>query len=641
MLPMVDLYGGAYLTLERSLVQKLDQWASQRGATQSFPLPTLKDAVIGIDASYYLDLRLNGSPKEEPLKHALGGVPFCLKAQITDDIECLQDAGVKVIFVFNGLDHVNKPPAEFLSLDSTRAAETAWQKYRSGDSEACNAEFSKAKYPTRYLYRWLQNLLVKKGIEYLVAPYSAVAQLSYMVKLSEQYIDCIWGSTDYFLFNVDKVIINVQVAREVKDAQFTWLSKATCEERLKVTPDALRDAQLLLGSSFSPTFPPLERQSHTPKGVSITDAVTMLNSQGRNVLQLCHTYRDDPLMSQSNYAESYKKAFMSIRHHIAMETNGAVGPLNYDQAPGDVHDYVGQNLPHELFYYLSRGLIGPELPNWLTRDHIDLFVPPGAIDSVPWRTLVYEQLNPIRAQALKTITDNMNNYYRFRNVHINGWDGNTRDNLTIVLRDEPSVKGKILSWKLKEELMAGKEFSLLTCLQSLKDEQFRKKTMNTGKPAHAHPTFKTVNEVVANTFLRFLHIRDYINDSHELTKWGQALEVILSKLGSTSKAEDTALLAVELMRFGLLNGNDADGTVVSSTDKASVTLVSKIACLSRFPHRDIGFTGPLDQPLLSFIWMTTGVRVTLRVLMEAVLVSMFLSGEVDRERNDWADISAK
>lgn len=641
MLPVYDLYGGALLMLERSSVQKLDQWASQRGAVQTFPLPTLKDAVVGIDASYYLDLRLNGSPKEEPLKHALGGVPYCLKNQVTDDIECLQDAGVKVIFVFNGLDHVNKPQPEFLSSDNMRAAESAWQKYRSGEPEGCNNEFSKVKYPSEVLYRWLQDLLVKKGIEYLVAPYSAIAQLSYMVKLSEQYIDCIWGSTDYFLFNVDKVITNVQVASEVKDAHFTWIPKATCEERLKVTPDALRDAQLLLGSSFSPIFPPLERQSHTPKGVSITDAVSMLNSQQRSVLQLCHAYRDDPLMSQSNYADTYKKAFMCIRHHIAIETNGAISPLNFDQAPGDVHDYVGQNLPQELFYYMSRGLIGPELPTWLTRDHIDLHIPPGVIDSPPYRTLVFEQLNPIRVITLKTITENMNNYYRYRTVHIKGWDGNVRDNLDIVLRDVNPVKPQLASWKIKEDAIEGKDVSLLSCLQSLENQDFRQRTLTTSKTAHAYPALKTTNELVANTFLRFLHLREYVNDKHELTKWGQVLETVLSKLASTPKAEDTALLAVELMRLGLLNGNEADGNIGDNVARSSVALVSKIACLNRFAHKDIGFTGPLDQSLLSFGWMATAVRITLRVLMEAILVSMFLAGEAERERKDWTDISTR
>lgn len=631
------------LTYNPYAVQRLDQWAAQRGVTQSFPLTTLKDAVIGIDASYYLDLRVNGSPKDEPLKHAIGGVPFCLKGQITDDIECLQDAGVKVIFVFNGLDHANKPKPEFLSQDSMRAAEAAWQKHRNGDMEAINLEFSKAKYPIEYLYRWLQGFLVKKGIEYLVAPYSAVAQLSYMVKLSEQYIDCIFGSTDYFLFNVDKVITNVQMAREVKDAHFTWISKSICEERLKVTPDALRDAQLLLGTSFSPIFPPLERSMHTPKGVSIQDAVSLLNGQGRNVLQLCNSYRDG---SNANYAESYKKAFMSIRHHVAMETNGAIGPLNFEQAPGDVHEYIGRNLPHELFFYLSRGIIGPELPNWVAQDRIELYIPPGVMNTKEYQDLVYEQLNPIRAMALKIITENMNNYYRFRNVEMFGLDGEPRRSLDILLRDVVSVKDKVSSWKVKTDIMGGRDFTMLACLQSLKDSDFRQKTLNTGKPAHAYPALRTANEVVANTFFRFLHARQYINDKHELTNWGQILETVLTKLGSISRAEDTAVLAVELLRLGLLNGNKVGGDDDPSKDtdpraSASINLVSKIACLTRFSHKELGYHGPLDQQLMSFGWAVSALRVTLRVLMEAILVSMFLAGEAERERSDWTDISTR
>jgi hypothetical protein len=69
--------------------------------------------------------------------------------------------------------------------------------------------------------------------------------------------------------------------------------------------------------------------------------------------------------------------------------------------------------------------------------------------------------------------------------------------------------------------------------------------------------------------------------------------------------------------------------------------MSKLACLSRFSHKDIGFTGPLDQALLSFVWMTTSIRVSLRILMEAVLVSMFLSAEAERERADWTVISSR
>ena len=86
-----------------------------------------------------------------------------------------------------------------------------------------------------------------------------------------------------------------------------------------------------------------------------------------------------------------------------------------------------------------------------------------------------------------------------------------------------------------------------------------------------HPALRSLSEISANAFWRFLQIRGYVGDDHKLTKWGQVLETILSKLApkfeSRQSAEDAALLSVELLRLGLLNGNDVDGTVIQPNGK--------------------------------------------------------------------------
>ena len=477
------------------------------------------------------------------------------------------EAGAKPIFIFNGVDHVNKPTPEYLSQESMKAASDAWKRYNDGKKDGGSNDFLKAKYPVQTLDRWLQHQLTKSKVDYLVAPYSSIAQLSYMEQLSEQYIDCIWGSTDYFLFNIDKVITNIAVRLPDTQAEtFTWVSRATCVERLKVTTDSLRDAQLLLGSAFSPTFPPLARQAASTKGVGITDVIAMLNSNGRNVLQLCHAYRDDPSMANNDYADLYKRAIMSIRHHIALRQNGTIESTHAEYAPGDVHDFVGQNLPAEMFFYLSRGIIGPEVLNWLTQDHIDLTLPPGVMDSPASRSLVFEQLNPVRAQALMVLSENMNIYYRHRKVRINTWAGQERPDLTINMREETLLKDTISGWKVKDGLLQdiGQDFSLLACLQALKKDKFRLETVKSGKTTHAYPALTSTDEVIANTFYRFLRIRGYVNEKHELTVWGNVLETILAKLSPPKRASDMgsndiAILAVELMRFGLLNGDESGG----------------------------------------------------------------------------------
>ncbi|RMD44955.1 hypothetical protein DV735_g2, partial [Chaetothyriales sp. CBS 134920] len=626
-------------------IEKFDVWASR--LRQNFPLSTLKDAVLGIDASYYLDLALRNN--EEYLINAHGGLSFTLERELEDDLKVLRAAGVGAIFVFNGLSHVNKSPLSWQSAQSTQAVENGFIKIRNKEDQSKIAEeFSKAKYPVEILHRYLQQLLVKYGVDFLVAPYAAAAQLAYMLHAPEQWIDAIMGSTECFLFPVDKIVTKINHGKDIATPTFDWISRAWLEERLKAPPELLRDGQLLLGTSFSLPFPPLEAQSFS-KPVTIQDAIYMLNSTHRSVLQLCKVYQNDTAVAELDYADRYKKAIMTIRHHVVIEGNGSVVPLDLAHAPGDVHDFVGQCLPEELFFYISRGLIGPDIPNWLTQGEIVINLPSGVRDSEPYRKLVLEQLNPIRALATKVIAEQLNFYYQRRNINIRAWDGRNTDSLRIMLKDEPELKSKNSTWAIRGEAVAqvtdrSSGPSLSTCLGALHNPSFASKAVN--KTKFAYPTFRSKDEIVANTWWRFLELRGYVNEKREITRWGQVLEATVDKLDAKDDAEGQALLAVELLRLGLLNGNEADGTTVSTSDKdyqqkTNTNLISKVACLGKYQNRyGVGYCGTLDRSMLTFAWMVTAVRLALRNLIEAIMVAMFLGGEVERERKDWAELAA-
>jgi hypothetical protein len=137
----------------------------------------LKDAVIGVDASYYLNLRLNAN-NEEPLKHALGGQPFTFKRMVEEDIAFLRQNGITLIFVFDGLDYVNKNLRTSQLAASRRVQDDAWHAYLNGDSKRTVTDFGKATYDVDTTARALQKLLAESNVEYMVAPYSATAQVS-------------------------------------------------------------------------------------------------------------------------------------------------------------------------------------------------------------------------------------------------------------------------------------------------------------------------------------------------------------------------------------------------------------------------------------------------------------------------------
>lgn len=91
------------------------------------PLVCLNESVLGIDATYFLQRFL--APAEEPLLSALGGFPLSLEDIIARDLSNLQSAGIKIHFVFSGLEGVTKGDSFGSSIASARANAEAFETY--------------------------------------------------------------------------------------------------------------------------------------------------------------------------------------------------------------------------------------------------------------------------------------------------------------------------------------------------------------------------------------------------------------------------------------------------------------------------------------------------------------------------------
>ena len=114
-------------------VQSIEEWAAPR--SQPFPLTSLTNAVIGVDASHYLDFRLNLPTPIEPLLNATGGRPYTLKAALRDDLEAFRAVDAKLIFVFEGLDFKNKELYTSPKTANTlKAHKEGWKEYYNKES---------------------------------------------------------------------------------------------------------------------------------------------------------------------------------------------------------------------------------------------------------------------------------------------------------------------------------------------------------------------------------------------------------------------------------------------------------------------------------------------------------------------------
>ncbi|RJE16550.1 XPG I-region protein, partial [Aspergillus sclerotialis] len=66
------------------------------------------------------------------------------------------------------------------------------------------------------------------GVDFIQAPYSSAAQLAYLAKGDNPLVDAVFGPSEAFLFDVDKLITRI----DPDFGQFFWITKQSCQDDL-------------------------------------------------------------------------------------------------------------------------------------------------------------------------------------------------------------------------------------------------------------------------------------------------------------------------------------------------------------------------------------------------------------------------
>ena len=267
-----------------------------------------------------------------------------------------------------------------------------------------------------------------------------------------------FGASDILLFGIEKLITRI----DVDASAFFWITRQYCQDELgRLSIDQFVDFCLLLGSSFLPTFPMFDSSAAFPgrppqqqqQVVNIRDALLMFNSAGRSALNLCVQFEDDRRMQEAQYMDCYKRAFMSVKHHVIMDVDGKVGPLDVANAPSDMHEVIGQRLPDELYFYVSKGVLGPNVPNSLASGEVPVSLPLGIEDTDMYRRAVGDLLNPMRAQSICLLSNSLHRFYQTKIINVRTWYDGISDTRAINLKSMPSVKDVVQSWRINEDAL--------------------------------------------------------------------------------------------------------------------------------------------------------------------------------------------
>lgn len=628
-----------------------DPWISHQVAQHD--LGELTDTAIAVDASYYLSHFLDDPPYHEPLLPALGGLTG-IQNHISKDLDQWASNNITPLFVFDGQPVKGQ---EEIATDKAKNAvdktNKAWALYFSGQAEQAVQTFGAngGAFRVQALYPLLQDLLRDRGLHFLVPPFNAAAQIAFFDMVNSDQVGGIMGSQELLLYPIHDSIIR-SIDWEAK--QVYAISKRYIIKTLNVSEATFIDALMMSGNSFLSPFPPLRDPAITPRQPhTVTDAINMLRTAEKSVSNACASFNDILVAKDKDWLDKYRKARMAVNHFIYIAEDGEVKVHDYDRLTGDNHEYLGLQMPSELFHYLNVGLLSPRILSWVTHSQINIQPTLDGEATSEYKKLITNQLVSLKEKTLGLIIPRLNRGLGHTAITLKVWFDKSYSH--IIRSIQATSAAEAATWNVREDDIKqyfpnAQNGSLAFEVQALLNHEFCPKTLH--DPKVKIKGLDSADIICSITIWRFLHLRGYVNEKHELTPWGHALAKAMTAIEPTATEHpevpnlyESVLVAFELIRFELLNARnrheELHGLPINGTDddKNAVLLISRCATLLKLRHEANGYTGPLSKNLLTFRSLSSAVREADRDLIEAIIATMFMHAQANREREDYLEIS--
>lgn len=256
-------------------------------------------------------------------------------------------------------------------------------------------------------------------------------KLTYLQRHPKTYIHAMFAPTDALLyFGQTKLITSLDL--HSSNPTFTYVIKQDLIRDMGLNEGQFLDMGILAGFDHSQTFPPtIHEQSLKPT----IDMIKYYKTGFSAVTALA----EHPGVKQTQYTEQFTRTQCMIRFSLILSTEGIVQPLPLTSGTGthyphintaadipvDLHEIFTHRLPDEVYFYLSRGLIGPQALIWLTSGQVVENPPLDNGETTEYRRFVKEVITEgatgPRATALALVSSVMNNFWQQRKVQAFFW----------------------------------------------------------------------------------------------------------------------------------------------------------------------------------------------------------------------------
>ncbi|GJN92125.1 hypothetical protein Rhopal_005155-T1 [Rhodotorula paludigena] len=654
-------------------IRGLDTWLAERGLVRECPLSALTGTRLGIDANHYLRKLLSvRDPLEkcDTFTPAIGGAPLTLTAEIEANMHTLQSLGIKPVFVFNGINPLDRERPQPNDERNWRRGQ-AWEHYEQGRVPQAQAEFgaSSSILPQDVL-RLVHRQFKQRHTEFIVAPYLAWAQLAYLERHERAYVHSIYGANELFMFDgLDRIILDINFKRQT----ISFASKGALLESMGLTPDQFLDLGVLAGFDGSPTFPAID-----PRDFHLRSVVDTIRQRGSGVNAVLAHHNFQPVY-HTNYADTFARSRAMIKFSLVLAAHegrvyplplvaplpAPIGPNAHHQPPPqiftsadvpvDLGDIFSSRFPDEVYYQVFRGLMGPQVIAPLATGHLYEPVPlcGGTPEYERYVKALTEPAQSPRCVSLALISNVLHPLWMKKPVHAAYYFQPGADfpipHATPHTQAfiETVSKWNVGSRHIEDELrrQASSTIDLCLCLGATSNTSLAQRTM---VPKNAERPLDKKDEIVANTLWRFLELRSFLTSAHMHTPHASALHLAMKNAKVNDKFQEPLFLTLELLRAGVLH-NGRIGTRPYSggpnfqggtdADKRSMLLVMRVLSIVPLVFTPGAWNGPLSRELLVFNSFLRATSRSMRNLLEAIAVNCLLRSDAQRSYADYLGVA--
>jgi len=624
-------------------VRHLQSHLSEQHLVHSDALSQLSGVRVGVDAVFWLR---SIAALKDPFADALGGIPPGIFGFVDKELESFKKHDIQPLFVFQGV--APGPQHSMFVSRMDQQMELAWSylaKNKKAEAQKCFA-VSTSRINGDFVY-FIFHHLRAKGYECLQAPYFAGPQLAHFAELG--VVSTVFGPPGLLLYGVQSVVIAISFGQQT----FDWVNLDTVLSKWAISRDQFVDACMLAGTEYCLTYPYLNQKAYPTQstGRFNFDAAVFIIKQAPIINWMQHFPNEE---MKNDHVDGYcickvlvqNSPVFHLQDHMVRPL-GAGGPNSSPpQVPNDFNAIMGERLPNSLYYLMLNGIISHKLPQALAKaEWTDKSQP--LVDTAEFRELLVS-LQDYRETSLGLIARHLHSGFQDKKIlckafwdphpirqGLSGNEANLPPNARIIKPKSP----RGLRWHIDKEAIeiekkrqGVERVDFKFCLNWHANEYTTDGPLLKGVTEQGLPTLThDLESLAAVVHFMVLEHLGLIAEDAGMTVLGNVLK------DSPTNLQESCLVALEMMKFGVLSGEPFDAALTDRPFPESVNyptsadprtkailLMCRVMSLVPMKLKNDMWNADVDFDLVAFHSLVRILKRALRQLVEGSLASILL-----------------